>query len=347
MIRRPPRSTLFPYTTLFRSGRGGARDDGGRRARRPPLSPGRAGGPAASRPRDLGVDGGRAAAARPRGSRPHRDRPRWSDRAARAPDRAAAAAGSGRVSLGARSVPGSRVSQGGTRSGRVAGSGDRGLEVRSGRVRRDGGRGNGEGGRVIPHIVPTPIAPLELPTERATPRRVAPDVVASTLPGPGRDRLAGGAVLAVTTGQQPGLFTGPLYTIYKALSAIALAQRLERALAAPVVPVFWVAGDDHDFAEANHAAFLNAQGDLADIVLRERPADAPLAPLARERCGAEIRGALDQLKSGTPDTEFKADVMRWLEGAYRPEVTLAHACAEALQGRLAPRGLAVLRAHAR
>ncbi|OLC05338.1 MAG: hypothetical protein AUH45_00700 [Gemmatimonadetes bacterium 13_1_40CM_69_22] len=205
----------------------------------------------------------------------------------------------------------------------------------------------GEGGPVIPRIVPTPIAPLTLPTQTLQPRRVTPEVLASTLPGPGRDKLADGAVLAVTTGQQPGLFTGPLYTVYKALSAIALAQRLERALAAPVVPVFWVAGDDHDFAEANHAAFLNAQGDLADIVLRERPADAPLAPLARERCGAEIRGALDQLKSGTPDTEFKADVVRWLEGAYRPEVTLADACAEALQVLLAPRGLAVLRAHDR
>src|SRR2546422_6190454 len=168
-----------------------------------------------------------------------------------------------------------------------------------------------------------------------------------TLPGPGRDKLADGAVLAVTTGQQPGLFTGPLYTVYKALSAIALAQRLERALAPPVVPGFWVAGGDHDFAGANHAAVLNAQGDLADIVLRERPADAPLAPLARERCGAEIRGALDQLKSGTPDTEFKADVVRWLEGAYRPEVTLADACADALQVLLAPRGLAVPRAHDR
>src|SRR3989475_10848353 len=49
----------------------------------------------------------------------------------------------------------------------------------------------------------------------------------------------------------------------------------------------------------------------------------------------------------SPDTEFKADVVRWLEGAYRPEVTLADACAEALQVLLAPRGLAVLRAHDR
>src|SRR2546426_12262540 len=127
-----------------------------------------------------------------------------------------------------------------------------------------------------------------------------------------------------------------------------MIRRPPRSTLFPYTTLFRsVAGDDHDFAEANHAAFLNAQGDLADIVLRERPADAPLAPLARERCGAEIRGALDQLKSGTPDTEFKADVVRWLEGAYRPEVTLADACAEALQVLLAPRGLAVLRAHDR
>ncbi len=200
---------------------------------------------------------------------------------------------------------------------------------------------------MIPRIVPTPIAALELPTQPATPRRVAASVLGAVLPGPGRDKLAGGEVLAVTTGQQPGLFTGPLYTIYKALSVIALARRLERDRGVRVVPVFWVAGDDHDFAEANHATFLNTGGDLARIVLRERPADAPLLPLAREHCGDEIRAALEQLKTGTPDTEFKTDVLRWLETAYRPEATLADACAEALNALLGSQGLAVFRAHDR
>jgi len=121
---------------------------------------------------------------------------------------------------------------------------------------------------VIPKIVATPIAPLAVPEPRVAARRVAPDVVAAALPGAARDRLAAGEVLVVTTGQQPGLFTGPLYTVYKALSAIALARRLERERRVPVVPVFWVAGDDHDFAEANHTWFLNAAGELVQVVLR-------------------------------------------------------------------------------
>ena len=198
---------------------------------------------------------------------------------------------------------------------------------------------------MIPKIVATPIAPLALPEPRIAPRRVAPEVVAAALPGPARDRLAGGEVLVVTTGQQPGLFTGPLYTVYKALSAIALARRLERERRVPVVPVFWVAGDDHDFAEANHTWFLNAGGDLVQIVLRERAADAPLVPVAREPCGPEIAAALAQLRDGTPQTEFKSGVIAWLERWYRPEATLADAFAGALDSLLGPRGLVVLRAY--
>ena len=200
---------------------------------------------------------------------------------------------------------------------------------------------------MIPRIVTTPIAPLTLPQPGIAPRRVASDVVAAALPGAARDRLGAGEVLVVTTGQQPGLFTGPLYTIYKALAAIALARRLERDRRVPVVPVFWVAGDDHDFAEANHTWFLDAGGDLAHIVLRERPADAALVSLAREPCGPEIVAALAQLRDATPDTEFKASVVEWLERCYLPDATLADAFAAALHAQLGPRGLVVLRIHDR
>src|SRR5207247_11454520 len=120
------------------------------------------------------------------------------------------------------------------------------------------GRGRGDGGRMIPRIVATPFAGTGAPPADVKPRRVSADVLAAVLPGPGRDRLAAGDVLAVTTGQQPGLFTGPLYTMHKALSVLALARQLERERRVPVVPVFWVAGDELDFAEANYASAVSA-----------------------------------------------------------------------------------------
>jgi len=192
---------------------------------------------------------------------------------------------------------------------------------------------------------PLPMAAGKIPAGK--PRRVHPDVLAAVLPGPGRERLAAGDVLAVTTGQQPVLFTGPLYTVHKALSAIALAQRLERERGVTVVPVFWVAGDDHDFAEANHATVLGRDGELVKIVLRERAHEAPQLPLFRGGLGPDIRAALDALDAALPDSECKPEVRQWLEACYRPDASLADASAEALHQMLAGRGLAVFRAHDR
>ena len=200
-------------------------------------------------------------------------------------------------------------------------------------------------GAVIPRIVSTPLAAERSRPLDGVPRAVAPDVLAAVLPGPGRDRLAAGEVLAVTTGQQPGLFTGPLYTVYKALTAIGLARRLERERGVPVVPVFWVAGDDHDFAEANHTWLLNGTGDPARIVLRERPPSAPQLPLWREPCGPEVDAAMEQLRTGTPATEFKVPVLQWLEAAYRADCSLADAFAQALAALLGSLGLAVFKCH--
>jgi uncharacterized protein YllA (UPF0747 family) len=113
-----------------------------------------------------------------------------------------------------------------------------------------------------------------------------------------------------------------------------------------VVPVFWVAGDDHDFHEANHATFLNAAGEPTKLVLRERAAEAPALPTFREPCGPEIAGALEALRHGTPDTEFKPAVLEWLAASYRPETSLADAFAAALHTLLGERGLAVVRPYA-
>ena len=58
--------------------------------------------------------------------------------------------------------------------------------------------------------------------------------------------------VVVIGGQQAGILTGPLYSIHKVISIIKLAEQKERQLGIPVIPVFWIAGEDHDFHEVNH-----------------------------------------------------------------------------------------------
>jgi bacillithiol synthase len=94
---------------------------------------------------------------------------------------------------------------------------------------------------------------------RDFPRAELTDCIASYMKGlPSADevekslsKLRSGAV-TVVAGQQAGLLTGPLYTIHKIISVIKLAQQQEKALNHPVVPVFWIAGEDHDYQEVNH-----------------------------------------------------------------------------------------------
>ena len=121
-------------------------------------------------------------------------------------------------------------------------------------------------------IVTTPLAATSaLPAERAGgfPSALLPACIPAAGTEAALERLRDPRVLAVTTGQQPALFTGPLYTVHKALSAAALARELERRWKRPVVPIFWVAGDDHDFAEAAHAAWIGADGAIRRATLRQ------------------------------------------------------------------------------
>jgi len=84
----------------------------------------------------------------------------------------------------------------------------------------------------------------------------------------------------VTTGQQPGLFGGPLYSVYKALTAVRLARTLEELLGAPVLPLFWVASEDHDWDEAHDTWLVDRGNDLRhlELILRDGKVRQGLRP---------------------------------------------------------------------
>lgn len=146
----------------------------------------------------------------------------------------------------------------------------------------------------------------------------------------------------VTTGQQPGLLTGPLFAVHKALTALALARRWSERLGRPVLPVFWVASEDHDWEEANHAWLLDDQERPQRIEARpaEPPAGRPLfrVPLA----GRDA--LLDQLADLIPDKGFGADCLEQVRAAYPERCTLPDGFTHLLRTWLGPLGLLVLRA---
>ena len=155
-------------------------------------------------------------------------------------------------------------------------------------------------------------------------------------------RLREPGALAVTTGQQPALFGGPLYTVHKALAAAGLARALEQRWERPVVPVFWVAGDDHDWAEASGAAWLGDGGQMVEARLRSRAGDAPMAPLWREPVGAEIEAVMDLLERTLPPTEHRDMAIDWARRHFRPEASVAGAFGGAVAELVAPYGVVCL-----
>jgi len=107
------------------------------------------------------------------------------------------------------------------------------------------------------------------------------------------DALARGEAVCVATGQQPGLFLGPLFTLHKAWTAVALARRLERRTGRRVVPLFWCAADDSDFAEVATAILPEPDGRLARFSLEggELPAGGMVGDLATSGTARAIREA--------------------------------------------------------
>ncbi|MHB1255691.1 MAG: bacillithiol biosynthesis cysteine-adding enzyme BshC [Dethiobacteraceae bacterium] len=127
------------------------------------------------------------------------------------------------------------------------------------------------------------------------------------------EKLRDSQAVAVLCGQQAGLLSGPLYTIYKALCAVKLAAKLEVELNRPVVPVFWIASEDHDFSEANHCYVQDREGKPRRIQLGLAHSGEPVGQLPlTEEAGREV---LATLAAVMPDSEFGAEIFGWLEEA--------------------------------
>jgi bacillithiol synthase len=141
----------------------------------------------------------------------------------------------------------------------------------------------------------------------------------------------GGAV--VTTGQQAGFLTGPLYTLYKAVSTVRLAAHLEQRFGTVVLPVFWVASDDHDWAEVNHAVVLDRRGRLHRFALADGSTAA--LPMSERPLPAGVETVCDEVEEVVVGKGNGDQLIRRILDAYRvPGRTVAEAFNEAIGGLL-------------
>jgi bacillithiol biosynthesis cysteine-adding enzyme BshC len=165
-------------------------------------------------------------------------------------------------------------------------------------------------------------------------------------PSPARERnlelLARPGTTAVVTGQQVGLFLGPLFTVYKAASAIVAARALAEETGTPCVPVFWLQTEDHDLPEIDHCFVPRSAGGPLRVALALPDAATSRAPVAHHHLGPSVTAALAALRAELGDAPHASEHLELLERAYRPEATLADAFAEVLSALFADEGLVFL-----
>ena len=146
---------------------------------------------------------------------------------------------------------------------------------------------------------------------------------------------------AVVTGQQVGLFSGPLYTIYKALTAIKLSEFLNRSGLGRFVPIFWLASDDHDLAEIDHIVLVDKDNRLEEVRCR-MPSPELKIPASNLVLPSEIGDCLERLRGLTRDSGFKSEIFGHLSEAYRPGRSFVEAFALWLTRLFKSRGLILI-----
>ena len=189
-------------------------------------------------------------------------------------------------------------------------------------------------------------------TERASHRTLPASVLevvtsqnARFEPSPARlanlEALGRRGTTVVITGQQVGLFLGPLYTYYKAASAVAVARALEQESGVRCVPVFWLQTEDHDFDEIATAQVLTSDGEKEPgrISIAPDPWTSKRSSIAHRHLGPDVDAALAALTDALGFAPGAQEVLALLRAHYRPGVPLAQAFAGVLAALFAEDGL--------
>lgn len=180
-----------------------------------------------------------------------------------------------------------------------------------------------------------PLSPRVLAVLRAQNAQLGPSAArASAL-----SALERGAC-AVVTGQQVGLFLGPLFTLYKAATAIALARQLEAESGRPAVPVFWLQTEDHDLPEIARCVLPRA--DEAPCVLEPEIARHNRCSIASLSLPASVGGCLSKLQLELSALPHAAEHLLRLARHYQPGHGWAQAFAGVLCELFEPEGLLVI-----
>ena len=148
------------------------------------------------------------------------------------------------------------------------------------------------------------------------------------------------ASVAILTGQQAGVFGGPLYTLLKAVTALQVARRVREEHETPAVAVFWVDEEDHDWDEIRSAQILDAEFNPCRVTVPDVDG-AGSQMVSRLVFDASINDAIAELERRLAPTEFTTEVLAQLRAHYRPGAGVARAFASWLDALLGHQGLVV------
>ena len=132
------------------------------------------------------------------------------------------------------------------------------------------------------------------------------------------ERLRNPEAVTVVTGQQLNLFGGPLYTIFKTVTMLCFARRMEKKLGRPVIPVFWMGDEDHDYEEVSYVK-LPERDDIFSHQLEAAEED-PL-PVSERVIPEAINSLFDTLGDELQETDFTEDLLALLKEYYQPGLT--------------------------